>query len=332
METRVLPITAESLALARGILAGGGLVAFPTETVYGLGADARSDGAVAAIYAAKGRPSDNPLIVHVSPEYDLEKLVKRVRPYAADLARAFLPGPLTMVYESRGAVSPAVSCGLDTLAVRVPSHAGAQAFLRAADMPVAAPSANVSKHVSPTSAAHVLSDLGGKVPLILDGGASEGGIESTVLDVTSPVPSVLRAGLVTAEMIASVAGDCRVSCHLPGDRVRSPGVKYRHYAPRALTALCAAGDAAGAVARYDAWEKAGLRAAIIAPESARSAIGGRRMISLGEGANTAAARLYAALREGEEIADALVGIGIEPTGEGEAVMNRMEKALKEKEI
>ena len=327
METRVLAVNAGSLALAKSILERGGLVAFPTETVYGLGGDARSDEAVRAIYAVKGRPQDNPLIVHVSKSYDVGRLVKRVRPYAADLARAYLPGPLTMVYESRGTVSPLVSCGLGTVAVRVPSSEAAEAFLAAADMPVAAPSANVSKHVSPTSARHVYDDLAGAIPLILDGGASAGGIESTVLDVTSPLPVILRAGLVTAEMIAEIAGDCAYSKHLPGEKIMSPGVKYKHYSPACETALFSPERISDAIALYDGAERAGRRVAFVAPESARAAIGSRRLLSLGASAETAATALYAALREGERTADLLIGVRIPAKGAGVGVMNRMEKAF-----
>ena len=180
MTTHICPITETSLEEAKQILLRGGTVAFPTETVYGLGADARSDEAVRSIYAIKGRPSDNPLIVHVHKDYALNSLVFDDMPYAKKLRDAFLPGPLTLVYRSKGAVSKIVSCGLDTLAVRVPQHEGAQRFLRYVDLPVAAPSANRSKHISPVTAQHVYGDLAGSVPLILDGGACSGGIESTV--------------------------------------------------------------------------------------------------------------------------------------------------------
>ena len=197
MQTLLKKITPQSLKEAKEILLSGGAVAFPTETVYGLGADARSDDAVEQIFRIKGRPSDNPLIVHVHSDYDLSRLVKNVKPYVQALREAFLPGPLTLVFESRGTVSPKVSCGLETLAVRVPSHAGAQELLQYVDMPIAAPSANISKHVSPVTAEHVYADLAGKVPLILDGGQCSGGIESTVCDVTGDIPVVLRSGLIS---------------------------------------------------------------------------------------------------------------------------------------
>ena len=214
METRIESITAESLAAAKKILEEGGAVAFPTETVYGLGADARRDDAVKRIYEIKGRPSDNPLIVHIHEGYDLSLLVADDSSYAFKLREAFLPGPLTLVYKSKGKVSSVVSCGLDTLAVRVPSHPAAREFLRYVDMPVAAPSANISKLVSHVSAEHVFNDLNGRIPLILDGGDCSGGIESTVCDVTGEYPVVLREGLISREMIARVAGKCGLYAHV----------------------------------------------------------------------------------------------------------------------
>lgn len=188
MLTKIEKITPESIAEAKELIFKGDVVAMPTETVYGLGGSAFDDGAVKRIFEIKGRPNDNPLIAHVHTGYDLKKIIDFDPPYAAALRRAFLPGPLTLVYPSTGKVSKYVSCGLNTLAVRVPSHEGAQAFLRAADIPIVAPSANLSRHVSPTTAEHVFEDFNGKIPLILDGGKSSGGIESTVLDVTAKCP------------------------------------------------------------------------------------------------------------------------------------------------
>ncbi|MBP5307588.1 MAG: threonylcarbamoyl-AMP synthase, partial [Clostridia bacterium] len=227
MKTEILKIDEFSLTLAANIIREEGLVVFPTETVYGLGGLATSDKAVRSIYEAKGRPSDNPLIVHVHPDYDISALVETERDYARKLREKFVPGPLTMVYKSKGKVSPLVSAGLDSLAVRVPSDVGAQRFLRAVNAPIAAPSANASKHVSPVTAKHVYDDLNGRIPLILDGGRCRGGIESTVLDVTGSAPVILRSGLITYDMIKAVAGKCEYATHREGDRVRSPGVKYR---------------------------------------------------------------------------------------------------------
>ena len=201
MITRILDIDDNSLSLSGKIISGGGAVAFPTETVYGLGANAFNNSAVENIFKIKGRPNDNPLIVHVHSGYDINRLVSYVPQYANRLAAEFLPGPLTMVYKSRGNVSAAVSCGLDTLAIRVPSHEGAQKFLRFLDLPVAAPSANISKHVSPVTAEHVFNDLNGKIEVILNGGKCTGGIESTVLDCTGEYPVILRSGLITLSLI-----------------------------------------------------------------------------------------------------------------------------------
>ena len=181
METKILPADEHSLALAKQLIFSGEVVAFHTETVYGLGADARNDDAVKKVFAVKGRPSDNPLIAHVHRDYDISSLIDGEPPYAEKLRKAFLPGPLTMVYPSTGKVSRFVSCGLNTLSIRVPSSPTAQAFLRAVNIPIVAPSANLSKHVSPVSAQHVYDDFAGKIPLILDGGVCTGGIESTVL-------------------------------------------------------------------------------------------------------------------------------------------------------
>ena len=325
MQTQIRKIDAESLALAKELLLQGETVAFPTETVYGLGTDARSDEAVLNIYRVKGRPQDNPLIVHVHKDFDLNTLVYDERPYAAKLREAFLPGPLTLVYRSRGTVSKIVSCGLDTLAVRVPSHPGAQAFLKYVDLPVAAPSANISKHVSPVSAQHVFYDLQGRIPLILDGGACSGGIESTVCDVTGPYPTVLRQGLVSREMIEKVAGRCDVYVPKAGEQVRSPGMKYKHYAPKCRT--CLFDSAEEAAARFAAFEKEGQRAYALCESKYAGMFPKGRVLDLGDKPEEMAARLYALLREGEQVADVIVAIRpAEHDGIMAGVLNRLNKA------
>lgn len=337
MVTRIEKITEAVLAEAKEIVFSGGVVAMPTETVYGLGGNALDDGAVKRIFEIKGRPNDNPLIAHVHPDYDLNKIVDRDPPYAKKLREAFLPGPLTLVYPSKGRVSPFVSCGLDTLAVRVPSHEGAQAFLRAVDIPIVAPSANLSKHVSPTSAEHVFDDFNGKIPLILDGGRCAGGIESTVCDVTGDVPVILRPGLITREMIAAVAGDCEVvSSELKaGERARSPGMLYKHYSPRCETVLFAESEADEAKAAYFVQTARGKRAAVLCERSATISLRneGVRVLDLGETEGEMAANLYELLREAERTADVL--IAIEPKkkdGVMAGVMNRLKKACASRDI
>ena len=327
MQTQIRKIDAESLALAKELLLQGETVAFPTETVYGLGADARSDEAVLNIYRVKGRPQDNPLIVHVHKDFDLNTLVYDERPYAAKLREAFLPGPLTLVYRSRETVSKIVSCGLDTLAVRVPSHPGAQAFLKYVDLPVAAPSANISKHVSPVSAQHVFYDLQGRIPLILDGGACSGGIESTVCDVTGDYPVVLRQGLVSREMIESVTGKCGLYVPKAGEQVRSPGMKYKHYAPACRTCLFEADEIGKALTCFYRNRDAGMRVLILCEEAAADNFPSGSVLRLGNTAEEMAANLYALLRDAETKADML--IAVKPHARGgvmDGVLNRLCKA------
>ncbi len=327
MRTEILPLGSDSLARAKELLLAGELVAFPTETVYGLGADARSDAAVENIYRVKGRPSDNPLIVHVHKDYDLSLLVEDDRSYAAKLREAFLPGPLTLVYKSRGRVSAKDSCGLDTLAVRVPSHPSAQEFLKYVGIPVAAPSANISKHVSPVSAQHVYDDLHGKIPLILDGGACSGGIESTVCDVTGDYPVVLRQGLVSREMIESVAGKCGLYVPKAGEQVRSPGMKYKHYAPACRTCLFEADEIGKALTCFYRNRDAGMRVLILCEEAAADNFPSDYVLRLGNTAEEMAANLYALLRDAETKADML--IAVKPHARGgvmDGVLNRLCKA------
>lgn len=327
MKTRILAIDENSLELAKSIINEGGLVAFPTETVYGLGANALNDDAVKLIYATKGRPSDNPLIVHVHKDYDITELVDNIPEYAKLLAKAFLPGPLTMVYNSRGVVCPTVSCGLNTLAIRVPSHEGAQKFLKYVGLPIAAPSANVSKHVSPVTAQHVLDDLDGKIQLILDGGKCTGGIESTVLDCTGDVPCVLRSGLVTRDMVAQVAGECDEYHMVEGERVRSPGMKYKHYSPRCKTMLFDYEHRAEALKEYKICTARGERARIMCDEQVARDMEDAKILNLGGDENAVAANLYDKLREGERVADIIIAVAPQKQdGVMVGVMNRLSKA------
>ena len=337
METKIKPITPETLSEAKSIIENGGVVGMPTETVYGLGGNAFNDDAVKKIFEVKGRPNNNPLIAHVHKDYDLSLIIDCDPPYAKKLRDAFLPGPLTLVYPSTGKVSPYVSCGLNTLAVRVPSHEGAQAFLKAVDVPVVAPSANLSKHVSPTSAQHVFDDFEGKIPLILDGGACEGGIESTVCDVTGDVPVVLRPGLITREMIADVVGACLG--YEPdledAEKVKSPGLLYKHYSPRCETKLYEKTQRAVALQACLGAVQDGKRVACLCETAEMDAFkqAGVPVLDLGATEVEMAKRLYALLREAETIADVL--FVIEPTdteGVMTGVLNRLRKACVSKDV
>jgi L-threonylcarbamoyladenylate synthase len=301
----------------------------PTETVYGLGGNALCDEAVKCIFEVKGRPSDNPLIAHVYQGYDLSQIIDYDPPYAKQLREAFLPGPLTLVYPSTGKVSGYVSCGLNTLAVRVPSHEGAQAFLKEVGLPIAAPSANLSKHVSPTTAKHVYDDFNGKIPLILDGGECVGGIESTVCDVTGEIPVILRPGLITQEMIAEVVGACGVYEPKLGtsEKVKSPGVLYKHYSPRCETRLFSVESFEEALAYAQAEQSKGKRVGFLCEAAVAKFLQGQKVFNLGETEDKMAARLYAKLREAEEVCDVLVTI--EPQkkdGKMAGVINRLRKA------
>lgn len=308
--TITLPDSPEGVEEAARLLAAGALVAFPTETVYGLGGNARSGAAVAAIYAAKGRPSFNPLIVHV----DAVEAARRLAVFdarAERLAGAFWPGPLTLVLPQRdgAGLAAAVTAGLQTVAIRVPAHPLAQALLAAFGGPLAAPSANPSGRVSPTTAAHVMAGLSGRIAAVLDGGACRVGVESTIVGL-SDGPRLLRPGGVPAEMIEDVLGEVLAT---GGDAARptSPGQLASHYAPAARLRLNASAPEAGEV-----WIGFG---------------GGPERLSLSPTGNTdeAAAGLFAALRE----ADALAGPGgriavapVPETGLGRAVNDRLRRA------
>ncbi len=224
------------LKKAADIINNGGLVAFPTETVYGLGADGLNTNAVKKIYVAKGRPSDNPLILHIAKEEDLEKLVTEITPVAKELMANFWPGPMTLVLKKKDVVSDVVSGGLDTVAVRLPESEIARKLIEKAGTPVAAPSANSSGRPSPTKANHVLEDLNGKIDMIIDGGNCQVGLESTVIDVTGNEAIILRPGGVTFEDVEKLGIKVSYDRHLIDktsvEKPKSPGMKYKHYAPK----------------------------------------------------------------------------------------------------
>lgn len=240
--TRRLGGAPADIARAAALLRQGELVAMPTETVYGLAADALNAAAVGRIFAAKGRPQDNPLIVHIAAADELPALVAAVPETARALAEAYWPGPLTMIFSRAAAVPAVVSAGLPSVAVRMPSHPIARELIRATGRPLAAPSANRSGSPSPTSAAHVLADLDGRIAAVIDGGPCAVGVESTVVDLTGDTPRLLRPGGVTVAMLEAVIGPVAVDAAVthalaPGAAAPSPGMKYKHYAPRAHVTL-----------------------------------------------------------------------------------------------
>ncbi len=239
MKTELCPADEAGIRKGAQLLRQGEIIALPTETVYGIAADATSNEAVAKIFKAKGRPQDNPLIVHIAGMEMLEGLVSQVPPRALKLAKAFWPGPLTMILPRGPKVCDAVCAGLDTVGIRMPSHPVVQAIIRQSGLPFATPSANLSGSPSPTNAADVWQDMDGRLPLILDGGPSQVGVESTVVAVMGDKPMILRPGYVTKEQMEAVLGEEVLLNHAiteklaEGEVARSPGMKYKHYAPRA---------------------------------------------------------------------------------------------------
>ena len=238
MKTKILTTSKQDIALAGEILKSGGLVAFPTETVYGLGANALDESAVKSIYAAKGRPSDNPLIVHIAKKEDIAPLVEEIPKKAEMLIDAFFPAPLTIILNKSKLINDTVSGGLKTVAFRMPKNDIARAVIEASGVPVAAPSANTSGLPSPTKASHVISDMMGKIDAIVDGGDCEFGVESTVISLAGNVPVILRPGAITKEMIEGVIGGVELASAVlsemqKGETAASPGMKYKHYSPKA---------------------------------------------------------------------------------------------------
>ena len=340
METRIVDMTEEmrqqELDEAGEILKRGGLVAFPTETVYGLGADALNEEAAARIYAAKGRPSDNPLIVHIARPEDLEGITCEVPEAAHKLAKAFWPGPLTMILKKNDRVPKGTTGGLETVAVRMPDHALARALILAGGGYVAAPSANTSGRPSPTTAAHVEEDLSGKIDMILDGGAVQIGLESTIVDLSEGEPVILRPGYISRQMLEEVIGPVSIDKALlladSSVRPKAPGMKYRHYAPKASLTIVE-GPREKVVERIcelaGQGTKAGERIGIIAAEETAGVYRDGIVKTVGSRANelSIARRLYGILREFDKIEVTRIYSEAFDTPEmGQAIMNRLMKA------
>ncbi len=318
------------------ILKTGGLVAFPTETVYGLGADGLNEDAAKKIYAAKGRPSDNPLIVHITNMEDLAEIAEDIPEKAKIVAEKYWPGPLTMIFEKTDAVPYGTTGGLNTVAVRMPSDVAARALIQAGGGFIAAPSANISGRPSPTEAKHVKEDLEGRIDMIVDGGPVTIGLESTILDMTVDPPMILRPGAVTKEMLEELVGE--VAVDRGGIRAdskkapKAPGMKYRHYAPKAeLTVIEGPMElVVSAVNRMAASREAkGNKVGIIATDETAGTYTNGIVKSIGTRADeaTVANHLYGILREfDEENVDYIFSESFSDRGIGNAVMNRLMKA------
>ncbi|WP_175637786.1 L-threonylcarbamoyladenylate synthase [Metabacillus schmidteae] len=319
------------IAQAANILRENEVVAFPTETVYGLGANAFSDEAVRKIFEAKGRPSDNPLIVHIASQDQLDEFVEDIPEYAEELIKNFWPGPLTLVLQKKGdRLSDLVTAGLDTVGVRMPDHPIALALLKEANVPVAAPSANRSGKPSPTQASHVYYDLQGRISGIIDGGATGVGVESTVIDCTTKIPTILRPGGVTKEQMEAIVGEVSVDQALveEGHAPKSPGMKYTHYAPNAPV-IVVDGSHHFIQQQIDQFEKEGKKVGVITTEEAKNDFRATKVLSCGNRANlqTVAAQLYDVLRQfDQEDVDLIISESFPQAGVGAAIMNRLLKA------
>lgn len=310
------------------IIRKGGLVVFPTETVYGLGANAFDEKAVQSIFKAKGRPQDNPLIVHISSLQQVDDVAVDVPDAFYRLAERFMPGPLTVILKKNEKIPYVVTAGGDTVGVRMPDNVYARQLI-AESFPLAAPSANRSKHISPTTAQHVFEDLDGEVELILDDGPCLVGIESTVLDMTSDVPTILRPGAVTADMLLDVVGEV---CH-NGKVIKiakAPGMKYTHYAP--IVETVTAVDIDHAVREYDRQLSLGKKPCIVARDIYRDKTQERELISLGVTVEDYTRNIYSALHVAEKAYDFIIVEQLHGDGLEASVMNRVSKAAGGKEV
>lgn len=329
-------INQKDMAKAGGILRSGGLVAFPTETVYGLGANALDEQAARKIYEAKGRPSDNPLIVHIAAMEDLYQIVRKVPEKAVRLAEKFWPGPLTMIFGKNEKVPYGTTGGLDTVAVRMPDHPVALELIRAGGGYVAAPSANLSGRPSPTLACHVREDMDGRIDMIIDGGRVGIGVESTIVDVSQDPPAILRPGYINRTMLREVIGEVEVDPALLDencqDPPRAPGMKYRHYAPKG-DMMIVEGPQEKVIAHINEricreLEK-GCTPGVIASDETRERYVGGIVKSMGsrEDELSISRHLYSVLREfDEQEVTRIFSEAFDTPNLGQAIMNRMIKA------
>ncbi len=330
--------TKAQISTAAELLRKGSLVAFPTETVYGLGANALDETAAKRIYAAKGRPSDNPLIVHISKASDMEQLASEVPPEAYALAEAFWPGPLTIILKKKPCVPDGTTGGLDTVALRLPSDEIARTLIEESCVFVAAPSANASGRPSPTTAEHVYTDLQGRIECIIDGGPVEIGVESTIVDLSGDAPLILRPGFITKEDLAKVLDSVEYDeavvskVQKAGIVAKAPGMKYRHYAPKGDLTIYE-GESSAVVERINQEIQKhlaeGHTVGVLATDETAALYKGGTVLSIGKRSEAISltAHLFYVLREFDDIgADIIFSESFENTSLGEAIMNRLRKA------
>lgn len=335
-------IDEQAIKKAGEIIKNGGLVAFPTETVYGLGGDGLNPRSSEKIYKAKGRPSDNPLIIHIAELSDLEKIAVQIPETAYVLARQFWPGPMTLILKKAECVPAETTGGLKTVAVRMPSHPVALDFIRAAGGFVAAPSANLSGKPSPTCAKYVIQDLSGRVEMIIDGGDVEIGLESTIIDLTEERPVILRPGYITREMLVEILEEVDIDKTLmsnqTGEKPKAPGMKYRHYAPKGELTIIE-GDADAVVSyineKTETAKQEGHKVGVISTDRTTGLYCADVVKSAGsrENEETIAKELYRILREfDDEEVTLIFSESFDMSGIGQAIMNRLLKAAGYKKI
>ena len=351
METELLNIEsvsseqkAAALRKAGEIIREGGLVAFPTETVYGLGADALNAEAAAKIYAAKGRPSDNPLIVHIHDISQVYEIAEEVPDEAKAVMEKFWPGPLTIILNKKSCVPDGTTGGLHTVAIRMPSHPIARDFIRESGRMIAAPSANTSGRPSPTLASHVYEDMQGRIPLILDGGAVGIGIESTIIDMSTGIPTILRPGYITKDMLEEVLPEVKIDPAVSGRTMKkdvvakAPGMKYRHYAPKADLSIIEGNEEDVVACINHLTDEAvakGLKVGVIATDETKARYVHADVLSIGsrEEEETIAHHLYEVLRDfDDDRVDVIYSEAFYTPKMGQAIMNRLLKAAGHKII
>lgn len=351
METELLNIEsvsseqkAAALRKAGEIIREGGLVAFPTETVYGLGADALNAEAAAKIYAAKGRPSDNPLIVHIHDISQVYEIAEEVPDEAKAVMEKFWPGPLTIILNKKSCVPDGTTGGLHTVAIRMPSHPIARDFIRESGRMIAAPSANTSGRPSPTLASHVYEDMQGRIPLILDGGAVGIGIESTIIDMSTGIPTILRPGYITKDMLEEVLPEVKIDPAVSGRTMKkdivakAPGMKYRHYAPKADLSIIEGNEEDVVACINHLTDEAvakGLKVGVIATDETKARYAHADVLSIGsrEEEETIAHHLYEVLRDfDDDRVDVIYSEAFYTPKMGQAIMNRLLKAAGHKII
>ncbi|MCR2044683.1 L-threonylcarbamoyladenylate synthase [Anaerosalibacter massiliensis] len=321
---------------AADIIKKGGVVAFPTETVYGLGANSFDDKAIDKIFIAKGRPQDNPLILHVNNVEEVYLLVETVDKKAKKVMESFWPGPLTLIFKKSEKVSKKLTGGLSTVAIRMPKHKIASEIIKYSKVPIAAPSANLSGKPSPTNAEHVIRDLYGRVDMIIDGGDTGIGVESTVLDISQDIPTILRPGGVTYEDLIKIFPKVEYDQSIIKDDEdivpKSPGQKYKHYAPKAKMIVFSGNieDIPSAIKKYSKKaEEEGKKLGIMATEETKKEYSGENILVVGsrKEKDTIAKNLFKVLRQFDDLnVDIILAEGVDTTGIGTAIMNRMKKA------